>query len=200
MLEWMTVWAGVQGVATVATAGIAWYQIGALRRDQKAWKTLEACERYESDLVVTSALKSLRDAKKLGSLETSPQDFRLEVVLVMNYFEGIAIAAAQGFYVEHVINWWRLPIKSALSSFAAVPGWATSPFQPFAPLSSILTDNRRPGRLKLLGPFKNCRHPWAPCCISSQCQIDPNLAIVVPTLVRKSLLTLAAPSIAPVTL
>ncbi len=70
MPEWMTVWAAVQGVATVAAAGIAWYQIGALRKDQRAWKTLEACERYESDLVVTSALKCLRDARKDGSLKT----------------------------------------------------------------------------------------------------------------------------------
>ena len=104
MPEWMTIWAAVQGVATVAAAGIAWYQIRALRKDQKAWKTLEACERYESDLVVTSALKSLRDARKDGSLKTSPRDFRLEAVLVMNYFEGIAIAAAQGFYVEHIVR------------------------------------------------------------------------------------------------
>jgi hypothetical protein len=104
MPEWMTIWAAVEGAATVAAAWIAWYQIGALRKDQRAWKTLEACERYESDLVVTSALKCLRDARKDGTLKTSPQDFRLEALLVLNYFEGIAIAAAQGFYVEHIVR------------------------------------------------------------------------------------------------
>jgi hypothetical protein len=110
MPEWMTIWAGVQSFAALATACIAWYQIAALREDQKAWKTLEACDRYESDLVVTSALKSLRDAKKDGSLKRSPRDFRWEAVLVLNYFEGIAIAAAQGFYVEQIVREHLEPI------------------------------------------------------------------------------------------
>lgn len=60
-----------------------------------------------------------------------------------------------------LINWWRLPVRSRFPKFAAALGWAPSPFQPFAPLRSILTGDRRAGRLKVPGPLKNCEHPWA---------------------------------------
>ena len=47
MAEWIAIWSAVQAVGTTAATGVAAYQIHALRRDQKAWRTLEACERYD---------------------------------------------------------------------------------------------------------------------------------------------------------
>jgi hypothetical protein len=111
MPEWPTIWAAVQGLAVCATAAVAWYQLNALREeqeqrrsDEKAWRTLEACERYEGDLIINQALKALRDARDGGWKEKSARSLRFEAILVLNYFEGIAIAADQGFYVEHIVR------------------------------------------------------------------------------------------------
>jgi len=104
MPEWLTIWAAVQGVAISATAVIAWVQLGQLREAQRAWKTLEACERYESDRTIVGSLRALRNARNAGVLDLNPQKYRLDVVLILNYFEGIAIAAAQGFYRESIVR------------------------------------------------------------------------------------------------
>jgi hypothetical protein len=53
-LKWVDWWTAVQGVALVCAAIIAWYQIGALRRDQRGWETLKACEKYDTDPVLGS--------------------------------------------------------------------------------------------------------------------------------------------------
>jgi hypothetical protein len=102
--DWGSFWPALQGVALCATAFIAWYQIGALRRDQKAWKTLEACERYESDEVLTEALKVLRDARDSGRLKENPRPFRMEASTLLNYLEGIATGQAQGFYNQDIVR------------------------------------------------------------------------------------------------
>jgi hypothetical protein len=108
---WADWWGMVQGLAPCATAGVAWYQLGALRdeqelrrRDEKAWRTLQACERFEGDVVIDNALRAIRDARFDGKLESDPRSVRLETILVFNYFEGKAIAAEQGFYVESIVR------------------------------------------------------------------------------------------------
>jgi hypothetical protein len=39
------------------------------------------------------------------------------------------------------LNWWRLPVRNTrFPAFARALGWLPSPFQPFAPLRSIVTN------------------------------------------------------------
>jgi len=71
-LTWADWWSAIQGVAIIATAIIAWWQIGSLKRQQKGWKTLEVCERYESDPVLDAALKALRKARNGDGLAAEP--------------------------------------------------------------------------------------------------------------------------------
>jgi hypothetical protein len=94
---WIAIWSAVQAVGTIAATGVAAYQIHALRRDQKAWRTLEACERYERDPTLTKICERLRDARDKGELDKNPRPFRLEASTLLNYCDGIAIGVIQSF-------------------------------------------------------------------------------------------------------
>jgi hypothetical protein len=104
MAEWTTIWSAVQAVGTIGALGVAAYQIRALRRDQKAWRTLEACERYERDPTLTKICECLRDARDKGELDKNPRPFRLEASTLLNYCDGIAIGVVQKFYVERIVK------------------------------------------------------------------------------------------------
>jgi hypothetical protein len=104
MADWVTIWAAIQAVGTIAAVGVAAYQIHALRRDQRAWRTLEACERYERDPTLTRILECLRDARDKGSLTNNPRPYRLEASTLLNYCDGIAIGVAQKFYLEKIVR------------------------------------------------------------------------------------------------
>ena len=97
-------WDVVQGVGAVATALVAWWQIGSLKSQQQGWKTLEACERYESDPVIHKILICLRDARDNKELAQDPRKYRAEISLLMNYLDGLAIGQFQGFYNKNIIR------------------------------------------------------------------------------------------------
>jgi hypothetical protein len=86
------------------TAAIAWFQIGALRRDQRGWETLKACERYENDPVLHSVLKKLGAVRDSGELAANPRLFRIEATILLNYLDGIAIGEEQGFYNGTIVQ------------------------------------------------------------------------------------------------
>jgi hypothetical protein len=110
--SWSDWWSAIQGIALAATAVIAWYQIGALRKDQKAWKTLEACEKYETADSIVSASRRIRDGINSGLIDLQPMNYRVDAMIVLNYLEGIAIAAAQGFYKEDIVREQLEPIAN----------------------------------------------------------------------------------------
>ena len=95
-------WAAVAAIGTVATALVAWYQIGALKRQQQGWETLKACDRYDTDPVIDAALNKLRDHRNSGTLASNPMAVRLEITTVLNYLDGVATGIAQGLYDERI--------------------------------------------------------------------------------------------------
>ena len=97
-------WAAIQGIALLLAAAIAWHQIGSLRREQKNWETLKACERYESDQVITQCLIALRAARRDNKLTAEPIQYSLEMSTILNYLEGIAIGVEQGFYNRKIVR------------------------------------------------------------------------------------------------
>jgi len=104
MSSWGDIWSGVQaGAATVAVI-VAASQIYSARREQKGWKTLEACERYDRDPIIVGLLTTLRNARDGGNLKSDPRPFRMEVSLLSNYFDGIATGTIQGFYNETIVK------------------------------------------------------------------------------------------------
>jgi hypothetical protein len=108
--SWSDWWSAIQGIALIATAVIAWYQIGALREDQKAWKTLEACEKYETVISLVYSAKKIRKGLHSGLIDIESENYRADAMVILNYLEGIAIAAAQGFYKENIVRFQLEPI------------------------------------------------------------------------------------------
>jgi hypothetical protein len=103
-LTWSDWCAALQGAALTFAVLVACYQLWALRRDQRAWRTLEACERYERDPTLTKICERLRDARDKGELDRNPRPFRLEASTLLNYCDGIAIGVVQKFYVERIVK------------------------------------------------------------------------------------------------
>jgi hypothetical protein len=97
-------WDILQAAGAIATAVVAWWQIGSLKEQQQGWKTLEACERYESDPVIHKILICLRDARDDKTLAENPRKFRAEISLLLNYLDGLAIGQFQGFYNKNIIR------------------------------------------------------------------------------------------------
>lgn len=121
-INWLEIWAAVQGFAMIAAAAIAWSQIHLLRRDQKNWETLKACEKYDTDSVLMAALQILRDARNSGDLTNSPKKYSLEMITILNYFEGIIIGIEQRFYNEDIVYDHLKPIiEDHVSEFLSEP-------------------------------------------------------------------------------
>ena len=97
-------WVAIQGVALILATCIAWYQLWRLRRDQRGWETLKACERYDMDQVLDRALCHLRKGRNEKKFSTAPREYSLEVAAVSNYFEGMVLGARQGFYDERIVR------------------------------------------------------------------------------------------------
>jgi hypothetical protein len=89
---------------------VACYQLWALRADQKAWKTLEACEKYETAATIVSASRKLRVAITTGTIDSESVEYRVDAMVMLNYLEGIAIAVAQGFYLKDIVRIQLEPI------------------------------------------------------------------------------------------
>lgn len=108
--QWSTIWSAAQAVATFVAVGVAAYQIWALRGDQKAWKSLEACEKYETSQTIVSAVRELRAGITDGTIDTNSTKYQVDAMIMLNYLEGIAIAVAQGFYLKDIVRIQLEPI------------------------------------------------------------------------------------------
>src|SRR5688500_3125854 len=93
-------WAAIGAVATaiitfiLVTVGA--YQIASIRRQNRRWRTLDACERYYLDAYLGETLRRLRQAHVTNQFAGHEQDFKLDVVRLLNYLDGIAIGIFQG--------------------------------------------------------------------------------------------------------
>lgn len=97
-------WTALAAIGTCATALIAWYQIGAIKRQQQGWETLRICGQYDTDPVLDRALCEIRKAPKLQNGERDYTDLHLEIVTVLNYFETIATGVLQHFYDDGIVR------------------------------------------------------------------------------------------------
>lgn len=96
-LEFSTAWLAL---ATTVLAAVAWCQIVALRDQTKGWKTLEVCEKYDLDPVLTKCIQKLDAGGE--AVRKEPTAYRLETVTVLNYLDSIAIGIKQNLYVEDI--------------------------------------------------------------------------------------------------
>ncbi len=126
---WIGFWTAAQAISSIAVAAIAWFQIAsfrkeqnAQRRSQKNWQTLKACEKYDTDPILTESLKILRDARNSGDLRVNPEKYTLEMITILNYLDGIMIGIEQRFYDEDVVHDHLKPIiEDHVAEFLSEP-------------------------------------------------------------------------------
>lgn len=92
-----------EAAATTALVFVAWGQIRAAREEAKKERTLAACNRYNSDLVLNRNVNALHRANISGTFDNNPMAFRPKVTNVLNYFESIAIGINQGLYDKQLV-------------------------------------------------------------------------------------------------
>lgn len=98
-----------QAFAALVGLLFVWYQIrqatgqarDALQQDRVA-KTIEACDRYDSDPLIDAALRKLSKDSSSGKLKKNPASDKIELVTVMNYFDGIAICLRESVFDEAI--------------------------------------------------------------------------------------------------
>lgn len=113
-LDWTGLFTGLLFLATLLLFGVGWWQITAVRRENKLERTLAACNRYESDAVIERCVRNLKDAEMTTSFEDSPKTYRHDVVVVLNYLDTIAIGIKQKLYEEslakdhtrNIVKYW----------------------------------------------------------------------------------------------
>jgi len=99
-IELETFWTALLAIATAALAAIAWVQARYAISSQKQWATLQACDRYDSDLLIQKAVEELKEFGGRTFSEWIPG--RLNATRIMNYFGAIAIGMQQGFYDKEI--------------------------------------------------------------------------------------------------
>jgi hypothetical protein len=95
-MDWAT------ALATLLLVAVGGYQIAAIRKENRMDRTLGACNRYESDLVIERCVRRLRQANSNGHYDKNPKAFEHDVTIVLNYLDSIAIGIQQGLYDEEL--------------------------------------------------------------------------------------------------
>lgn len=97
-------WTAIGTMAIAVITGLlvlgGLYQVSAIRHENKKAATLEQCFAYEANPVLSEAATTLRTAKDSGDLEKDPKKYRNQLVVLLNYLDGIAIGIAQGIFIE----------------------------------------------------------------------------------------------------
>lgn len=72
------------------------------RNENKRERTLNACNRYESDVVVEGCVRRLRTAMDSDELKGKERSFRQDAIVLLNYLDTLAIGVQQGLYDENL--------------------------------------------------------------------------------------------------
>jgi len=101
----------VSAIATVSIAIIAKRQLTDLKQGQKKWATLQVCDKYDTDPVlreIVSGLKkhesSISNTNQISASANNKYDPREDSIVLLNYFDAIAIGIEQEFYVKKIVG------------------------------------------------------------------------------------------------
>lgn len=102
---WRTLSIVVQGLLGVILTGIGVIQLIALIRkshETKITRTLDICKQHFTDPIIFECRCILYEARKNGDLDENPIKYRMRILQVLNFFEGLAIGIHQGIYDEQI--------------------------------------------------------------------------------------------------
>jgi len=64
-------------------------QINSVRREAKLQRTLDICERWDTDPVIDQCLRRLSQADRSGDIQKNPQVYRIDAITILNFLESI---------------------------------------------------------------------------------------------------------------
>ena len=120
-----TAFAAVSALGTVVLAYVAWRQLPLIVKQVEAlseqiklsreaednaerrlreWETLKACRAYELDPVLDEATKRIWQASDNGQNYRSPNIDTRDVIILLNYLDGLATGIEQKLYIEEVVR------------------------------------------------------------------------------------------------
>ena len=73
-------------------------------RRTREWETIKACERYNFDPVIEAATQRVWVASNNGTDYKRPEVAERDLIVVLNYLDGIAIGVGQGLYIESLVK------------------------------------------------------------------------------------------------
>jgi hypothetical protein len=73
-------------------------------RRVREWETLKACQRYDFDPVLNDATRRIWIASRCGTDYRHEDVDRRDIILLLNYLDGIAIGIEQGLYIESMVQ------------------------------------------------------------------------------------------------
>jgi hypothetical protein len=107
---WIALWTALLFGSTTILAVVTFFlvlvarnQLLSGRRETKGWQTLKICSNYDSDQNLDRALRSLRTAQDSGVFAGDELKYRMDVYLILNYFDSIAIGIKQNLYVDEIV-------------------------------------------------------------------------------------------------
>jgi hypothetical protein len=97
-----TIWLEISNITALLALVLGLTQLMSFRHNAKVRDTLSACERYDTDSVISECLRNLKRGEDSKDILTAPLSYSLDLITVLNYFEGIAIGIDQGLYDDKV--------------------------------------------------------------------------------------------------
>lgn len=100
----------VGSAAAIGTAIIAWVQLEKLgeqirqaSEQERRGRTLDACQRFEKDILLKRAMRNLFRATDNGSDYTKlKEEHVFDALTILNYLDGIAMGIEQNVYIEQL--------------------------------------------------------------------------------------------------
>lgn len=119
---WIAVGTLLLVVVTTFVGSVGLCQISEARAEASRNRTIAACDRYDTDPILDRCCLALAKGRKDGSLETNPEDYRIEMFTILNYLEGIAIGVEGGLYVDAIAKSYMEPIFKGYVDLYVVSG------------------------------------------------------------------------------
>jgi hypothetical protein len=94
--------AALQAIITTLLVGVGLQQILDIRNQNRRWRTLDACDRYHQDAPLIDICQKLRKARDSDEFHKEPKKYRSEIIVLLNYLDGLAIGIYQGLYIDEL--------------------------------------------------------------------------------------------------
>lgn len=112
-----TAWTAISAIAgwfycglTAGLLSFAIYQVRAVKEEARITRTLAACDRYDTDPILDRVTGRIADALDDGRLTKTPKDFTVDMKILFNYFESIAIGVSRDLYDKDIVRDQLRPI------------------------------------------------------------------------------------------